>query len=91
LTLDIHDLEYLRVGWQKVVDCGKYGSTIYVFRVGDQLKAVTNRSQGIGELIEEIHAAAPVLAVDKDTLPAKGGPADYTVLYDGVNPFKQEP
>jgi hypothetical protein len=91
MSLDIRDLEYLRVGWQKVVDCGKYGNTIYVFRVGDRLSAVTNRSQGVGDLLEEIHAAKPATPPGKDAMPVKGAPADYSVLYDGVNPFKPEP
>lgn len=30
VALHIDDLDYLRAGWQKVVDAGQYGNTIYV-------------------------------------------------------------
>lgn len=57
MALHIQDLDYLRAGWQKVVNAGQYGSKIYVFRYdGGKVMAVTNKSQGVGELIEVIEA-----------------------------------
>lgn len=55
-------LEDMRVGWQKVAD--RYSMTIYVFKfthtiTGDQpnYMAVTNRAQGMGELVETLTPA----------------------------------
>ncbi len=56
MTLHIQDLKYLREGWQKVVDNGQYGRTIYVFQIGNAVQAVTNKAQGVGVLIETIVA-----------------------------------
>lgn len=53
MGLHIKDLQDLRLGWQKVVDRGQYGP-IYVFRYEDNVMAVTNQAQGVGELIETI-------------------------------------
>jgi hypothetical protein len=39
-------------GWRKVAD--RYGMTIYVFKHAGGYGAFTNRSQGIGELVEEL-------------------------------------
>jgi hypothetical protein len=39
-------------GWQKVAD--RYNMVIYVFQAGDKVEAVTNKSQGVGTLVDTI-------------------------------------
>jgi hypothetical protein len=85
MSLHISDIEYLRAGWQKVVDGGQYGSTIYVFKIGDKLNAHTNKNQGVGVLIETITAAVPgsVAVVDRAAHGLNSEPANFGVTYEG--------
>lgn len=92
MALHIQDIEHLRVGWQKVVDCGQYGNVIYVFRVNkDQLMAVTNKAQGVGELLETIHASKPAQEDTADDFGQRTGEIiapNYAVQYEKTgNPF----
>lgn len=51
-------LDDLRVGWQKIAD--RYHLTVFVFRVGKQFAAVTNRAQVVGEVVETIEPQSAV-------------------------------
>jgi hypothetical protein len=53
-------LEHLIVGWRKVLACGVYGDTIYVFRSVTPLgySAVMNPAQAIGPIILEVRRSA---------------------------------
>ena len=53
-------LQDLIAGWQKIVDRGQYGDTIYVFKSDTPLgySAVTNKGQAIGPIIHTITAKA---------------------------------
>jgi hypothetical protein len=89
LSLHINDLEYLRAGWQKVVNHGQYGNTIYVFRYdGTKVMAVINKNQGVGELIETIVAATtancPVVPSDAHGN-NRSEPVNYDVQYEGTS------
>lgn len=87
MSYHVQDLEYLRVGWQKVVDNGQYGSTIYVFQNADRLHAFTNRAQGAGmKLVETITAAKPLTPAVVGDNPHglnRSEPANFGVNYEG--------
>jgi hypothetical protein len=86
MTFQQQDLEHLRIGWQKVVDQRRYGTTIYVFEYHGQYTAVMNPNQGVGTLVEKIHARTP--DTDKPALRDHGTsaePHDFaTPTGDGV-------
>ncbi len=86
MALHIQDLDYLRAGWQKVVDNGQYGRTIYVFKVGNQLQAVTNKASGVGELVETITAKTPLVVEPATNTHGfnRSEPANFGVNYEGI-------
>jgi hypothetical protein len=52
-VIKANDLTDLRVGWQRVAD--EYKMTIFVFSAAPgEWQAVTNKSQGVGGLVETI-------------------------------------
>lgn len=95
MTLAMRDLTYMRVGWQKVCDEGRYCTTIYVFRDGDRISGVTNRNSGVGELIETITqrplAESRSIETAKQEAAVRGShglgpnaPAEFGVTYEGT-------
>ena len=54
-------LEDMIVGWRKVLNQPQYRlRRLYVFKVGDQYQAFSNKNQGVGELIQTLERDTPL-------------------------------
>jgi len=89
MALHKSSLQDLIVGARKVLASDNhYAKAIYIFQYeGDKLMMVTNRNQGMGEMVAEVLAEPTAAELEKEAFDkrSRSEPADYGVQYEGTS------
>jgi hypothetical protein len=89
MALHRSSLPDLIVGARKVLASGtRYAKVIYIFQYdGDKLVMVTNKAQGVGELVATVVAEPSPAEIEKEAFDkrSRSEPADYNVQYEGTS------